>query len=306
MKTWIENIDAWNGNGVLSIVGPTGSGKTAAALHWVNSRHPRDRACPLLVSVDAVALYRHLDIGSAKPLGAERDGYDWVGLDLYEPTERVSAADFAERVRPKIQAALAVGRPVILVGGSHFYEQALVAGMSPGAPTNEAWTASLRELPGSVLKARLVALDPRWQARVHENDRYRLLRFLDLSERQGLSYDILFHRPKEGALEAPHARLALGLEEDLDVFSTRLGRRIDAMFAAGWGSEVHALLNAGVPVDAPGLQAVGYRELVAARGQWSSEGAPSASLREQVLLSHLQLAKKQRSWVRGLLANYSR
>lgn len=304
MRHWIESIDDWNGFGLLSLMGPTGSGKTTAALGWVNRHHANRRSHPLLVSIDAVALYRGLDIGSAKPLGVEREGYDWAGLDLFAPSQRVSVAEFTEYVKPIIQKALRTQRPVLLVGGSHFYEKALVDGMSPGDPTDEFWTAPLRDLPGVELKARLVALDPRWRDRVHENDRYRLLRFLDLADRQGLSYDALFHDTKRDALVDSASCLALGLEFTPDELRLRLAQRLGQMFQAGWGSEVQGLLRAGLVPDAPGLLTVGYREIVAAltAKKWNAVDAPPAELVEEILTAHLQLAKKQKSWVRALRA----
>jgi len=304
VRHWIESIDDWNGFGLLSLMGPTGSGKTTAALGWVNRHHANRRSHPLLVSIDAVALYRGLDIGSAKPLGVEREGYDWAGLDLFAPSQRVSVAEFTEYVKPIIQKALRTQRPVLLVGGSHFYEKALVDGMSPGDPTDEFWTAPLRDLPGVELKARLVALDPRWRDRVHENDRYRLLRFLDLADRQGLSYDALFHDTKRDALVDSASCLALGLEFTPDELRLRLAQRLGQMFQAGWGSEVQGLLRAGLVPDAPGLLTVGYREIVAAltAKKWNAVDAPPAELVEEILTAHLQLAKKQKSWVRALRA----
>jgi tRNA dimethylallyltransferase len=299
MKRWLDRIEDWDGDGLLSVVGPTGSGKTSASLRWATARAA---AKPLLVSVDAVALYRGLDIGSAKPRGAERVGHDWIGLDLFEPAERVSAAVFVEKVRPAIRQALASGRPVLLVGGSHFYEQALVEGMSPGEPTDMEWASALAEAPGVALKARLVALDPRWSAKVHENDRYRLVRFLDLAERQGLAYDELFHAPKQDALRAPLARFALGLELGLEEMKSRLSSRIRAMFAEGWGGEVRSLLRAGLRPASPGLLSIGYKEVAEAisEGRWDGQGAPPEPLQEAVLASHMRLARSQKTWVRSL------
>ena len=266
----LGRIEDWTARAPLFVLGPTGTGKTALALAEVQRRFPDRLKWPLLISLDSVAVYRGLDIGSSKPLGVEREPYDWAALDWVDVQNRVSAFDYVEHVTPLLRQARSADRPVLIVGGSHFYEKALVDGMSPGGPSDPAFINQLSQMGGAELKRRLVEVDVRWNSKVHENDRYRLHRFSDLTLRQGLSFDDLF-----------------GAE------------RIDGMFASGWLEEVDRLLAAGVPPDAPGLQTVGYREVT--DYLLSGRSGPIEDLKTRILESHRQLVKKQKTWLRGLL-----
>lgn len=294
-RIFLRRIEDWNGRDVLSVLGPTGSGKTSSVLAEVRRRFPSNPRLPLLVSVDSVAVFRGLDIGSAKPSAEERAAFSWAGLDLAEPDRQVTAADFARLMLPPIEAALQLGRPIVLVGGSHFYERALVEGMSPGEASDEAFAAELNALSSEVLHARLLAQDPRW-SRIHVNDRYRLVRFLDLTERQGFGFDELNGPPENPRPWKITATLLLGADAEPDAIREKMRARIRAMMDAGWMEETRRLRARFAPT-APGLQAVGYREIVARLA-----GQAGGALEEAILTSHMQLAKKQRTWLRGLRA----
>lgn len=310
---FLDSVSAWRGVGVLSILGPTGSGKTKAALEWVDRHFPKEQngtrsapdvKKPLLVSVDAVAIFRGLDIGSAKPLGLEREGYDWAGIDLFSPNQKVSLGDFVDQVFPKIVQALKDSRPVLLVGGSHFYEQALIEGQAPGAASDPVFLQSLEALTNEELAKRLYTIDSRFEDLAHRNDRYRLTRYLDLAERQKLSFDVLTKQRLGGLKNRsdsegtfPICRVALGLETSREENERRLLLRIHQMLTDGWVAEVRNLLHSGLSKDAPSLQSVGYREVL----QFIDGEIEEKDLPSRILTSHLQLVKKQKTWIRGLI-----
>jgi tRNA dimethylallyltransferase len=297
-RIFLSKIEDWNGKGILSIVGPTASGKTALTLDWVRNRFPVDLKTPLLVSVDSVAVYQGLDIGSAKPMGADRADFDWQGLDLAKASDTVNARSYVEQVTPAIERALRNSRPILLVGGSLFYERALVEGMSPGDPSAPDYLQQIQPKSNESLWAALIEVDSRWKDRLHVNDRYRLERYSDLVHRQGLTFEELIHQKKGTPLlnlGAPVSTLVIGAEWSRDEYAKRLESRIHEMMKMGWLDEVKAL-STRFP-SSPALQSVGYQQISEGLGR----GDSVAKIKESVLTSHLQLVKKQKTWIRGIL-----
>lgn len=292
---WLSTISDWSGQGILSILGPTGSGKTRLALNWVQENFPQDKKRVLLVSVDSVAMYQQLDIGSAKPLGPDRSDFDWVGLDLFPPSQSINVQEFLSQVRPSIVKALAAGRPVICVGGSHFYERALIDGQAPGVASNSDFQKTLQEISTPELAQRLFTADARFAEKIHANDRYRLSRFLDLVLHQKISFDELYRRDAH-AWEQPLHRIACGMETSKEEHSEQLRRRISQMLEMGWVAEVQTILAMASP-QYPALGSVGYQEVW---DYFSGKIKDLVELKNLILTRHLQLAKKQRTWIRGL------
>ncbi|MBP7844557.1 MAG: tRNA (adenosine(37)-N6)-dimethylallyltransferase MiaA [Proteobacteria bacterium] len=291
MRRLIQNISEWKAENLLSVLGATASGKTQVVIDHVRSSYS-DHKHPLLVSLDSVAVYKKLDIGSAKVMGKDRSDFDWCGLDLADVDQKLTAADFARLVKPLIQNAQKNKRPVILVGGSHFYERMLLEGPSAGVASDPEFIKEISKLENQVLHQRLLEKDARWASKIHVNDRYRLERFSDLVLRQGLDFETL---TKSGA-DFPLGNidtLIMGSDKapDDDLFLARIYK----MFDAGWIEEVKDLLKT-YSEDSPGFQTVGYRELIAGLGQ----GLDRAQLGQAILISHRQVAKKQRTWLRSL------
>lgn len=278
---------------VISIVGPTGSGKTRTALAIAKALG-QERT--LLVSVDSVALYRGLDIGSAKPLGDEREGFVWAGIDILTLREAATSSKFTDLVLPQMLAALSESRYVVVVGGSHFYERALLCGRAPGAASDPEFQRALEPLSNDNLYQRLLSADERFREKIHLADRYRITRYLDLCERQGLSFDELQSsqdvRPWRNIFT-----LATNPPEDLAQRTDLLRQRVRAMFDAGWLNEVQQLILAGEDPYGPGLQTIGYRDVVAhLQGEITYP-----EMFERIVIAHRQVAKVQRTWVRGLI-----
>jgi tRNA dimethylallyltransferase len=287
----ITRLEDWDQGRPLSILGPTGAGKTGLALDFVTKTFT-NRKVPLLVSCDSVAVYQELDIGSAKPRGGERENFDWRGLDLVAPPAKLTAADFGRALQSDLAQAVAERRPLILVGGSHFYEQMLTQGAAPGEASDKDYQESLESLKSEEILAQLLARDTRW-ARLHVNDRYRLTRFADLVLRQGLGFDEL-QDGRKPTLFAEVDTLIVGLEKDQEN-EKRLAKRIEQMLADGWIEETRGLL-AKYGGTAPGLLTVGYREIL----EHLQGNLAASQIPEALLISHRQLAKKQRTWLRRL------
>lgn len=304
-RIFLDSIDVWNAQGVLSVLGPTGSGKTSTVVRFLRSLSEDMAKNCLLVNVDSVSFYRGLDIGSAKVAGSDRDDFDWIGLDFLNPDEASTARGFLDIVEPQITQALQSDRPVILVGGSGFYERALVEGVSPGEASEATFQQSLENESNEALHERLLRQDTRWGEKIFPNDRYRVTRYLDLTERQGFSYSSLKEtKLRNSQLEklwSATSTLILKANTDRQLFREPLAQRIEEMFEAGWIKETQDLLKTYQPCD-PGMQSIGYRELC----NWLETGDAESSqshelLKAKILQSHLHYVKKQQTWLRPLL-----
>ena len=288
----LNSIREWNLRVPLSILGPTGSGKTSSLLKHLRS-HSSEIKNALLVSVDSIAAYRELDIGSSKVSGADRSDFDWRGIDLVAPTQKMTAAIFVEAVKADILKALSEKRPVVFIGGTHFYERFLVEGPSPGTVSDPDFIKELETRGSAAVYEDLKSQDSRWGEDLHLNDQFRIFRYGDLVLRQGLSYDEL--RAGGNSLFPQVDTLILNLERDHQ--EKVLGSRIEEMFQQGWLQEVESLLTRYAP-DVPALLTMGYAEIV---DFLLKKSIPSLDvLKEKILIRHRQLAKQQRTWLRQL------
>jgi tRNA dimethylallyltransferase len=268
------------------IVGPTGAGKSALALELA------ERHGAVLVSADSRQIYRGFDIGTAKPTAAERTRVPHEGLDVAEPSERWSAARWARDADAWIAAAGRAGRPVIVVGGTGLWLQALVRPLADEPAMDPAARAAVQRelatLGTPALRRRVEELDP---ARAHLG-RAQLLRAAEVALVTGERLSDLHARVAPQRL-----RPARWLVVDPGAaLGAQLDARRAAMVARGWLGEVEALA-ARVPDDAPAWNACGYqaiRDVV--RGVRSLDEAVEA-----VRIRTRQYAKRQRTWFRNQL-----
>ena len=267
------------------LVGPTAVGKTAVAealaAHW-----------PLaVISADSRQVYRGLDIGTAKPSAALRARVPHWGLDLVEPGDRYSAGRFA-RDSAAWLAEIPAGRRPLVVGGTGFYVRALVDGLFHEPPLDPARRTRLRDLlkHAQDLAAWAVRLDPAFPG----GGRQRAARSVEVALLTGRPLSWWQRHAAAAGLVTPwYVRLTVPRA----VLRRRIGERTVAMLAAGLTAEVEALLGRGVPADAPGLDGVGYREVVA----HLTGGLARASLAEAIERATARYAKRQETWFRHQL-----
>lgn len=268
------------------ICGPTAAGKSAIALQLAEEQGAA------IISADSRQIYRGFDIGTAKPTAAERARVPHFGIDIVPPTERYSAAAWAEAVPGWLDAARALGRTPVVVGGTGFYLRALFHPLFEAAPLPaerrralEAWLATL---PTTELRRWCEALDP-----VRASlGRTQLLRAVETVLLTGRRISAL-HKERS---RAPHVTARYLVLDPGPALAAAIVRRVDVMLAAGWLDEVRALA-ASVPPGAPAWSATGYdalRRVVA--GEWSLSEA-----REAVIVATRQYAKRQRTWFRHQL-----
>lgn len=283
----------------IALMGPTASGKTALALDWA------ERFDGEIVSVDSALVYRGLDIGAAKPDAAERARAPHHMLDLRDPWETYSAAEFARDARAAVDGILARGRLPILAGGTGLYFRALLQGLSGMPPADAALRAAIdaeaAEIGWPAMHARLAQVDPAAAARIGGNDAQRIQRALEVHRASGRPISAWQGQAPASArlpcrvlklVVAPAARATL---------HARIEERLDAMIAGGFLDEVRALralppLRAHpAPLELPAIRAVGYRQA------WEHlDGATDAAgFRDRALYATRQLAKRQLTWLRG-------
>jgi tRNA dimethylallyltransferase len=277
------------------LMGPTASGKTALACAL------RERFALELVSVDSALVYRGLDIGAAKPDAATLARHPHALLDLRDPGEPYSAADFRRDALAAMASIQARGRIPLLVGGTGLYFRALQRGLSrlpDAAPALRARLADEAAACGwPALHARLASLDPAAAARIGPHDAQRLQRALEVIELTGRP---LSEQQTGGSGERfPWRVLKLALlPARRETLHARIAQRFDAMLAEGFLDEVRRLRARGdLHPDLPALRAVGYRQA------WQHlEGhIDAASFRDKAVFATRQLAKRQITWLRAEL-----
>jgi len=273
---------------VRVICGPTAAGKTQAALQCAAL------ADIVIVSADSRQLYRGFDIGTAKPSASERARVPHEGIDVLEPTERASAAWWADRADAWIRDALEAGRVPVVVGGTGLYLRALFGELFHEPPLDPARRAMLQAYLGTLelptLQRWVTVLDP---ARAHLG-RTQLLRALEIALLTGRRLsDLHAERRRPPRWRARYLVVDPGV-----ALARRISQRTREMFEAGWADEVLALAS-GVPSGAPAWNASGYgavRDMV----QGTTAGAREATM-ERVVIETRQYAKRQRTWFRHQL-----
>lgn len=285
----------------IAIMGPTASGKTAFALEVAEVFDGE------IVSVDSALVYRGLDIGAAKPDARERRGIPHHMVDLREPWQPYSAAEFADEARAAIDGIVARGRLPILAGGTGLYFDALLRGLAPmpeadpGVRASLASEADQRGWPA--LHADLARVDPEAAARIHATDPQRIQRALEVYRISGRPIS-QWQREAASRPRLPLRVLKLVLApRERSVLHERIEARFDAMLSAGFLDEMHRLrampelAEHPAPLDLPAIRAVGYRQA------WEHlDGVTDAGeFRDRAIAATRQLAKRQLTWLRGEL-----
>lgn len=278
---------------VLSIVGPTGAGKTNTAI-WLSRELNAE-----IVSMDSMQIYRGMDIGTAKPTDAERAQVPHHMIDVADPSDVFTVAMYREMAMNAIEDILRRGKTPMLVGGTGLYLNAISYEMNLGenGASNELREELNRiaaeENGAALLHARLQEVDPASAQRLHQNDVRRVIRALEVYETSGKAMsEVSVGRKKEG----PYRVLVYGLSYPREEMYARINARVDQMMQQGLVEEVKALLASGVEPKREGgaMQAIGYKEIVSAlRGEISLERAV-----ELIKQGSRRYAKRQWTWFR--------
>ncbi len=277
-------------------MGPTATGKTALACALAE-RFPLQ-----LVSVDSALVYRGLDIGAAKPDAATLACHPHALIDIRDPADPYSAAQFRADALAAMRVISTGGRVPLLVGGTGLYFRALEHGLSALPAADPEVRARLRidaERTGwPALHARLARLDPPAAARIRPHDAQRIQRALEAIELSGHTLTAL-HAQSRSTARLPYRVLKLALiPRTRETLRARIALRFDAMLAAGFLDEVRRLRARGdLAPELPAVRAVGYRQA----WQHLAGATDAATFRQQAIDATRQLAKRQTTWLRGEL-----
>ncbi len=282
----------------IALVGPTASGKTAAALALADSLQPHGGA--EIISVDSALVYRGMDIGTAKPSREELAAVPHHLIDTLDPLQSYSAAEFAKDATTLIRDIRARGKTPLLVGGTMLYLKALLEGLNDMPPADPEVRADIHaraaRLGWPALHAELAQVDPQTAARLAPGDSQRIGRALEVWTATGQSLSS-FHQSAKAA--APDWHIPVISLEPLDRawLHQRIAQRFDHMMAAGFMDEVKALRQRGdLNPDLPSMRCVGYRQA----WQGLQEGWPESEIRERGIFATRQLAKRQITWLRSM------
>jgi len=276
---------------IVVICGPTASGKTALSVALAKIFDGE------VVSADSMQIYRRMDIGTAKPTLAEREGVPHHMLDVAEPGEPYSVSRYVQEATACVEDILARGKLPIICGGTGLYIDGLIRGTDyqPAGTDNgirEQLEAEWETAGAEAMMARLAAVDPDSAARLHLSDKRRILRALEVFLATGET--ITVHNERTRQIPPRFEAVMIGLNtEPRDILYGRIDRRVGVMLEQGLVQEVQSLLEDGL-LEGTAAQAIGYKELLAHfRGEMTLEAA--ADLIRQKSRNY---AKRQLTWFR--------
>lgn len=243
---------------IIGVVGPTASGKTDYAIRLAKERGGE------VVSCDSMQIYRHMDIGTAKPTSEEMQEIPHHMIDIAEPEENFSVARFVKLARECIDDILERGKIPVLCGGTGLYFDSIINNLEfSEMETDEEYRRSLNALAeekGCEFVHRMLReVDPRSADAIHPNNLKRIIRALEIYKVSGKPKSVL-DREQQG--EPLYEGEIFGLSRPRDVLYDRINRRVDIMMEQGLLEEVKTLLSMGISPKATSMQAIGYKELV--------------------------------------------
>lgn len=276
---------------LLVITGPTACGKSALALELAQQLDGE------IVCVDSLTVYRGFDIGSAKPTIEQRSAVPHHLLDICDPLQPFTAADFRQAATTAIDDITRRGKRPILAGGTGLYLRTLLRGLTDAPGEDPLLRQTLRqraeqEGPAALL-AELRGVDPATADRLHPNNLPRIIRALEVFRVTGIPLSQL--QAAHGFSDRPFEALQFCLERPREQLYRAIEQRVDAMLTEGLVAEVQQLLEAGVPADCKPMQAIGYKEVTA----HLCNGLDLEQMAALIAQNTRRFAKRQLTWFRA-------
>ena len=276
---------------IIVITGPTAAGKSALGAALAKA------AGGEVVSADSMQVYRHMDIGTAKPTESEKLGVPHHMIDVAEPWENYSAARYIAEASDCADDIIRRGKLPVLVGGTGLYIDSLISGLEfsarGDAGLREGLGEEYDEIGGAAMLEKLRVFDPDSAAKIHANDKKRIVRAIEVFKTTGKT--ISEHDKATKTLPPRYNAVKYALTfADRNVLYARIDTRVGAMLDKGLEAEVRSLLGMGVPPGSTAMQAIGYKEMAEAIGG----GRDMASAVSRIKQESRRYAKRQLTWLR--------
>ena len=275
---------------IIVICGPTASGKTGLVCNLARQFNIE------VVSADSRQVYRHMDIGTAKPTAEEQSQAPHHLIDIVNPDEPFSVADFVQTGRQAITGILSRKRIPVVVGGTGLYIRGLTDGLIDAPAADESLRQSLlgfeKDNGAGSLYRRLQQIDPEQAKIIHPNNMVRIIRAIEVYELGGVPLSVL--QKQHAFNDSPYRLLKLDLDPPRPLLNMRIDQRVDQMISDGLFTEVQQLLDRGYPPELKALKTIGYRESIRyLRGDFSADETSA-----QIKLETRQYARRQETWFR--------
>lgn len=281
-----------NGPPLVVLLGPTASGKTDLSIQWAREIGFE------IVSADSMQVYRHMDIGTAKPSMEIRQEIPHHMIDVAAPDETYSAMRYQKEADKAIREIALRGKPVLVVAGTGLYLRALVRGLFEGVESDPGLRRALQERAKKngvgALYQMLRDVDPEASQRIHPHDLFRIVRALEVYLVSGKP--ISSHHREHRFGRERYKALFLGIDRDRTDLFYRIDQRVDSMMRQGLLDEVRVLLEKGYGPELPSMKAIGYRHILSyLQGRMSLEQAVMTMKRDTK-----RFARRQLTWFKAM------
>ncbi len=287
----LKNLNSHKKNKIVVICGPTGIGKTSAAIQLANAFNGE------IISADSMQIYKYMDIGTAKPTAKEQKGVKHHMIDIIEPDEDFNAAIYSEMGGNKVYDLAKQNIPIFVAGGTGLYIKTLIYGIFEQNRSSMTIRKKIEkdasESGINMLYDRLSKVDPEYAEKINKNDRYRIIRALEIYESTGKKVSFYHNNHRFGTKR--FATYKIGIDTNRETLYKRINIRVDDMINKGFVDEVKGLLEKGYSPELKSMQSIGYKHIcVFLTGLLSLDEAVHAMKRDT-----RRYAKRQMTWFKA-------